>query len=202
MIHVIAMSIGASMFGVTIKTISFGLGRKLMRLGKVQLSMVPLGSFVKLADSSDQPLEQVEVGFGQQSLGARLIIPLLGPITTITLAYFILGSPAGNAFVSTFYQAFNGAVSPLSEAQLYLKQAQLAVDQEPLLIVCGLVLVKVSALNLIPFPGTTGFQLILTVITSDQTESHWQERLANWLLWPLLLFLGSWLVALVFYFIQ
>ncbi len=190
------------MFGVTIKTISFGLGRKLMRLGKVQLSMVPLGSFVKLADSSDQPLEQVEVGFGQQSLGARLIIPLLGPITTITLAYFILGSPAGNAFVSTFYQAFNGAVSPLSEAQLYLKQAQLAVDQEPLLIVCGLVLVKVSALNLIPFPGTTGFQLILTVITSDQTESHWQERLANWLLWPLLLFLGSWLVALVFYFIQ
>ena len=88
-------------FGVRVETFALGFGKALFRYRppahrqrpgqdtEFVIRALPLGGYVKMADSRNQGTALLSQTFDQQSLGARSVIAVAGPLANLALAFVI-----------------------------------------------------------------------------------------------------------------
>jgi hypothetical protein len=87
-----------------------------------------------------------------------VLLPLAGAAAMVATGAGILGAEGWAAFTRVFAQVVLGAVSPLDQAQVYLRSFQACAGDHGIVAVPGLVCAKVSAVNLLPLATFSGGQ--------------------------------------------
>jgi membrane-associated protease RseP (regulator of RpoE activity) len=95
----------------------------------------------------------------------RAAVALSGSACLLLVAVLCLGpARAWPAFLRGFVQAPAAAVAPLSTGKQLVGRLTEVVSTMPLAVALGLVFTKVAALNLLPLPGLTGGEILLTLL--------------------------------------
>src|SRR2546421_10173155 len=96
-VHEFGHYLAARLVGVKILRFSVGFGKPLLvrRMGRDQtewvLSAVPLGGYVKMLDEREGEVPRAELAraFNRQSVAARILIVLAGPVANFFLAFLV-----------------------------------------------------------------------------------------------------------------
>lgn len=196
LIHTSAMAATAKFCGVGIRAISYGVGPVLLRHRKIAIRALPLGGSVDLLGlNPDEEAADPRFDYRQKPTWAKLLIALSGCLCVFLAAVLIGARLALVSFAQTFPQLLLGAISPTGAAQLYLNGIPTLLRESPLQDVVAIVLAKVAALQLPPFPGCIGGQAVSILLSPllDGRKLHPGVRALGWTLHAT--FAGSWLVA-------
>jgi len=90
---------------------------------------------------------------------------------------------------------FEGALSPFGAAQQYLQSFAEFTRTQPFVAVAALVATKFAAVNLLPFGGFNGAQVLLTLIRFGRPTLRYEESFTRWGIFLTLVLFLSWLVA-------
>lgn len=204
LVHVAVMAFAGRALGVALDELSFGLGPRLLRLGKVSIRLLPVGGAVRFqtadatmpADDPDIDSQHLEA----QPLWAQLFIGASGCFALMALACALLGGMAGvQALAGGFANIISGALSPLHTAQALLARVDAAAHGLPFSTLLGLTAATTAALNLLPLPGANGGYLLCAVGKSAGLGKHWPASVMQILLLAYVALAASWLVAAVVY---
>ncbi|MGE8706103.1 MAG: site-2 protease family protein [Achromobacter sp.] len=222
LVHVTVMAFAGRALGVALDELSFGLGPRLLRLGRVSIRLLPVGGAVRFqtagatmpadgtmpADVSTptaatMPADEADVDprhLEAQPLWAQLFIGASGCFALIALACALLGGMAGvHALADGFANIVSGALSPLHTAQALLARVDAAAHGLPFPMLLGLTAATTAALNLLPLPGANGGYLLGALGKSAGLGKHWPASLTQILLLAYVALAASWLVAAVVY---
>jgi membrane-associated protease RseP (regulator of RpoE activity) len=95
----------------------------------------------------------------------RAAVVLSGSACLLLIAILCLGpATAWSAFLRGFVQVPAAAAAPFSTGKLLVGRLAEVVSTMPLAASLGLVFTKVAALNLLPVPGVTGGEFLLTLV--------------------------------------
>ncbi|AVJ28420.1 site-2 protease family protein [Achromobacter spanius] len=198
LVHVTVMAFAGRALGVALDELSFGLGPRLLRAGKLSIRLLPVGGAVRFqtADDADVDPQHLEA----QPLWAQLFIGASGCFALIALACALLGGMVGvQALVDGFANIVSGALSPLHTAQALLARVDTAAHGLPFPMLLGLTAATTAALNLLPLPGANGGYLLGALGKSAGLSKHWPASLTQILLLAYMALAASWLVAAVVY---
>lgn len=216
LVHVAVMAFAGRALGVALDELSFGLGPRLLRLGKVSIRLLPVGGAVRFqtagatmpADDTSAADDAMTTGGADidpqhleaQPLWARLFIGASGCLALIALACALLGGTAGiQALAHGFANIVSGALSPLHTAQALLARVVGAAHGLPFPTLLGLTAATTAAMNLLPLPGANGGYLLGALGRSAGLGKHWPASLSQILLLAYVALAASWLVAAVVY---
>ncbi|MFN9472263.1 site-2 protease family protein [Acidovorax sp.] len=203
-IHLTAMAACALAMGIRVRSLLFGVGPVWLRLGPVHLRALPVAGNVVLKDSrvvgDDGDGEVLDPAgfsdaFNHQPLWKQVLLPLAGLAALVAMGVGILGAEGWAAFLRGFMQVVLGAVSPLDQAQVYLRSVQVFVGNHGFVATLGLVCAKLGALNLLPLATFNGGQALVNMVKRGRPEVAWEQAWGQWSLWCSLLLLGAWVVA-------
>ncbi len=196
-IHLGAMALCARAMGICVRSVSYGVGPTLLRLGRLQVQPLPLSGYVTLKDSREELLGPGELGdaFNHQPVWKQVLVPLAGPAALVAAGIAILGAEGGASFIRAFAQVILGAVSPFGQAQEYLHSFQAFVGQHGFVAVLGLLCAKMAAFNLLPLPTLNGGQALVNLVKWGRPEAGWEQALGPWSSVAILLLMGAWLLA-------
>ncbi len=200
-IHLGAIALAATRFGIPIREFSYGLGPMLLHAGRLRIRTLPVGGQLILKDTNTEPVESGKArdALDLQPLATRLAIGAAGPFALLVLAVAVLQSEGLATFASGFAQCIAGGFEPFGEAQRLLRSASDVATASPFPTLLALVAAKFAAVNLLPFPGSNGSFLLQALLERTPLMKRWAP-LATQL--GLLLFFGmafSWLLALAVY---
>lgn len=228
LVHVTVMAFAGRALGVALDELSFGLGPRLFRLGRVSIRLLPVGGAVRFqtagatipADDTmpanvdmradvatptpvTMSADEADVDpqhLEAQPLWAQLFIGASGCLALIALACALLGGMAGvKALAGGFTNIISGALSPLHTAQALLARVDAAAHGLPLPTLLGLTAATTAALNLLPLPGANGGYLLGALGKSAGLCKHWPASLTQISLLAYVALAASWLVAAVVY---
>lgn len=201
-IHITAMAICAIGMGIRVRSVSFGIGPTLLRLGPVHLRLLPVAGNVVLKDSrvegdDGDVMDPADFhdAFNHQPVWKQVLLPLAGAAALVATGVGILGTEGWAAFIRGFAQVVMGAVSPLDQAQGYLRSFQAFVADHGFVAVLGLVCAKLGAVNLLPLATFNGGHALVNLAKRGRPEVAWEQVWGQWSLWASLLLLGAWAVA-------
>jgi membrane-associated protease RseP (regulator of RpoE activity) len=196
--HVCAMAACARVFGIGVRRVAWGIGPALFKLGRLRISLLPLGGHVSLttlaearADTPDDSILEL------QTRWKRVLLPLSGPLALLVLGTGVLGAAALHHFSAAFAQILGGAAGPFSDAQTLLQEAGAWLARHGLVAIIGIVACKMAALNLIPYLGSNGLHALFGLFPPHAAETTWGPRLSRVLVILMFLVFGGWLLALV-----
>ncbi len=228
LVHVTVMAFAGRSLGVALDELSFGLGPRLLRMGRVSIRLLPIGGAVRFqtagatmpADgtmpsdvdmqsevaaptAATMPADEADVDprhLEAQPLWAQMLIGVSGCLALIALAYALLGRMASaQALVDGFANIVSGALSPLHTAQALLARMDAAAHGLSVPTLLGLTAATTAALNLMPLPGANGGYLLGALGKSAGLSKHWPASLTQLLLLAYVALAASWLVAAVVY---
>lgn len=197
-VHISVMAACARAFGISVRSISYGVGPTLLAVGKVQLKLLPLAGNVALKDTREETLYDDDPcldAYNFQPLWQQVALPLSGVAVLLALALAILGMQGWNSFTAAFGQIVHGALAPMGTAQELLGEGDAFARTHGFAAVFALLSLKLCAFNLLPFAGLNGGQALLAIARGGQPYVAWEESVAKWLLLPGLAILLAWLVA-------
>lgn len=149
------------------------------------------------AEADQKALEDREHrDFDGLALLPKLLITLCGPISVALLAAVCLGRDALTALELGFSQVWLGALSPWETAQSLLTDMMNHLRHDDLNTLIGLTAAKVCAINLTPYSGSSGFRSLLLLVGRGRPNRSWESRLFKWGIWPLMILLLGWALAL------
>ena len=201
-IHISVMAACARLFGITVRSISYGVGPTLLSWGKVRVKLLPLAGNVVLKDTREETLYDDDPcldAYNFQPLWKQFVLPLSGVVVLLALSLGIMGAPGWNSFVAAFGQIFHGALAPLSTAQELLGEGETFARTHGFALVFALFSLKLCAFNLLPFAGLNGGQALLAIARGGRAFVAWEETLTKWMLLPGLAILLAWAAALAVY---
>ena len=201
-IHISVMAACARLFGITVRSISYGVGPTLLTWGKVHVKLLPLAGSLVLKDTREETLYDDDPcldAYNFQPLWKQLVLPLSGVAVLLALSLGIMGASGWNSFVAAFGQIFHGALAPLSTAQELLGEGETFARTHGFALVFALFSLKLCAFNLLPFAGLNGGQALLAIARCGKPYVAWEESVAKWLLLPGLTILLAWAAALAVY---
>ena len=198
-IHLLAMTVCARALGITVRTITFGIGPQVFALGRFRLSVLPAGGHVRLAMLADAPEGTPVAGaFDGATRWKRVLLPLSGPMALLGAGTLLLGAPAIDQFTQAFAQLVGGALSPLEQAQDSLHGAADALGRLDPLQVVGVTACKVAALNLLPFLGSNGLAAATGWLPQIALDGNVMARVQSLVILPItMLMLASWSLAFI-----
>ena len=202
LIHISVMAMCARAFGITVRSISYGVGPTLLTWGKVLVKLLPLAGNVVLKDTREETLYDDDPcldAYNFQPLWKQVLLPLSGVGVLLTLSLGIMGASGWDSFVAAFGQIIHGALAPLSTAQEWLGDGESFARTHGFALVFALFSLKLCALNLLPFAGLNGGQALLAIARGGKPYVAWEETAAKWLLLPGLAILLAWTAALAVY---
>lgn len=204
LVHVTVMAFAGRALGVALDELSFGLGPRLLRLGKVSIRLLPVGGAVRFqAAGATMPVDDADIDpqhLEAQPLWAQLFIGASGCFALMALACALLGGAAGvQALAGGFANIVSGALSPLHTAQALLARVDAAAQGLPFSTLLGLTAATTAALNLLPLPGANGGFLLGALGKSAGLGKHWPASVTQTLLLAYVALAVSWLVAAVVY---
>lgn len=202
LIHISVMAACARLFGITVRSISYGVGPTLLSWGKVRVKLLPLAGNVVLKDTREEALYDDDPcldAYNFQPLWKQFVLPLSGVAVLLALSLGIMGASGWERFVSAFGQIFHGALAPLSTAQELLGEGETFARTHGFALVFALFSLKLCAFNLLPFAGLNGGQALLAIARGGRAFVAWEETLTKWMLLPGLAILLAWAAALAVY---
>jgi len=204
LLHVMVMAFAGRALGVALDELSFGLGPRLLRTGRLSIRLLPIGGAVRFQTAGDtMPADDADIHpqhLEAQPLWAQLFIGASGCLALIALACALLGGMAGvQALAGGFTNIISGALSPLHTAQALLARVDGAAQGLPFSTLLGLTAATTAALNLLPLPGANGGYLLGAVGKSAGLGKHWPASVTQILLLAYVALAASWLVAAVVY---
>ncbi|MGV8870634.1 MAG: site-2 protease family protein [Janthinobacterium svalbardensis] len=202
LIHISVMAACARLFGITVRSISYGVGPTLLSWGKVHVKLLPLAGNVVLKDTREETLYDDDPcldTYNFQPLWKQFVLPLSGVVVLLALSLGIMGASGWNSFVAAFGQIVHGALAPLSTAQELLGEGETFARTHGFALVFALFSLKLCAFNLLPFAGLNGGQALLAIARGGRAFVAWEETLTKWMLLPGLAILLAWVVALAVY---
>lgn len=200
-VHISSLAAGARMLGVTIREVNYGIGPCLLSYGKVRIKAFPFLGTLIVKDSRLEvlPPEEMLDAFDHQPVWKQVLLPLTGPFAVLLVALLILGTAGWTSFLSGFSQIIEGALAPFSTAQAALNDFSSFAAVHSSSAVVALVLVKLSAFNLLPFAGFNGGSALMALLGWGRQDLAWQQKVTSALGILGLITLSSWLLALGFY---
>lgn len=202
LIHISVMAACARLFGITVRSISYGVGPTLLSWGKVRVKLLPLAGNVVLKDTREETLYDDDPcldAYNFQPLWKQFVLPLSGVVVLLALSLGIMGASGWERFVAAFGQIVHGALAPLSTAQELLGEGETFARTHGFALVFALFSLKLCAFNLLPFAGLNGGQALLAIARGGRAFVAWEEALTKWMLLPGLAILVAWAAALAVY---
>lgn len=202
LIHISVMAACARLFGITVRSISYGVGPTLLSWGKVRVKLLPLAGNVVLKDTREETLYDDDPcldAYNFQPLWKQFVLPLSGVVVLLALSLGIMGASGWERFVAAFGQIVHGALAPLSTAQELLGEGETFARTHGFALVFALFSLKLCAFNLLPFAGLNGGQALLAIARGGRAFVAWEETLTKWMLLPGLAILLAWAAALAVY---
>jgi hypothetical protein len=202
LIHIAVMAVCARACGITVRSISYGVGPTLLNWGKVHVKLLPLAGNVVLKDTREETLYDDDPcldAYNFQPLWKQVLLPLSGVVVLLAMSLGIMGVPGWDSFVAAFGQIFHGALAPLSTALELLGEGETFARTHGFALAFALFALKLCAFNLLPFAGLNGGQALLAIARGGKPYVAWEEMVAKWLLLPGLAILLAWVVALGVY---
>ena len=202
LIHISVMAACARAMGITVRSISYGVGPTLLTWGKVHVKLLPLAGNVVLKDTRAETLYDEDPcldAYNFQPLWKQVLLPLSGVGVLLTLSLCIMGASGWERFAAAFGQIIHGALAPLSTAQALLGDGERFVRTHGFALVFALFSLKLCAFNLLPFAGLNGGQALLAIARGGKPYVAWEESVAKWLLLPGLAILLAWVAAFGWY---
>lgn len=202
LIHISVMALCARACGITVRSISYGVGPTLLTWGKVHVKLLPLAGNVVLKDTREETLyddDPCRDAYNFQPLWKQVLLPLTGVAVLLALAFGILGAPGWEHFVAAFGQIVHGALAPLSTAQELLGEGETFARTHGFALVFALFSFKLCAFNLLPFAGLNGGQALLAIARGGRAFVAWEETLTKRMLLPGLAILLAWAAAFGWY---
>jgi len=202
LIHISIMAMCARAFGITVHSISYGVGPTLLTWGKVHIKLLPLAGNVVLKDTREEILyddDRCLDAYNFQPLWKQVLLPLSGVGVLLALSLGILGASGWERFAAAFGQIIHGALAPLSTAQALLGDGESFARTHGFALVFALFSLKLCAFNLLPFAGLNGGQALLAIARGGKPYVAWEESVAKWLLLPGLAILLAWAAAFGWY---
>jgi membrane-associated protease RseP (regulator of RpoE activity) len=202
LIHISVMAVCARACGITVRSISYGVGPTLLTWGKVHVKLLPLAGSLVLKDTREETLYDDDPcldAYNFQPLWKQLVLPLSGVAVLLALSLGIMGVSGWERFVAAFGQIIHGALAPLSMAQELLGEGEAFARTHGFALVFALFSLKLCAFNLLPFAGLNGGQALLAIARGGKPYVAWEETVAKWLLLPGLAILLAWAAALAVY---
>lgn len=199
LVHLLAMTFCARALGITVHTMTFGIGPQVLALGRFRLSLFPAGGHIRLAMVADAPEGEPVVGaLDRAGCWKRVLLPLSGPLALVGLGTLLLGAPAIEQFTDAFAQLVGGALSPLGHAQHLLHGAAEALGRLAPMQVLGITACILAALNLLPFLGSSGLAAATGWLPQVALEGNAMARIQLLVLLPFtMLMLASWSLAMI-----
>lgn len=149
----------ASLLCVPVKSLAFGLGPTFatVPLGRLSLELKP---FPVASNVIFLEREHVPAGvraFATLDRGRKILLALSGCVATLVAAMLVLGSQrALDAFVATWIEVLR-PVMYLFDAKAHWQPMVDAAHANPFAILAALACAKVSAFNLLPLAGLSGW---------------------------------------------
>lgn len=202
LIHISVMAVCARAFGITVRSISYGVGPTLLTRGTIHVKLFPVAGNVVLKDTREETLYDDDPcldAYNFQPLWKQVLLPLSGVAALLALSLGIMGAPGWHSFIAAFGQIIDGALAPLSVAQQLLGEGETFARTHGFALVFALFALKLCAFNLLPFAGLNGGQALLAVARAGRPFVAWEETLAKWLLLPGLAIMLAWAAALAVY---
>ena len=202
LIHISVMAACASLLGITVRSISYGVGPTLFSVGKAHIRLFPFAGSLVLKDTREETLYDDDPcldAYNFQPLWKQVLLPLSGAWVLLALSLCIMGASGWDSFVAAFGQIFHGALAPLSTAQQLLGDGETFARTHGFALVFALFSLKLCAFNLLPFGGLNGGQALLAIARGGRPFVAWEETLTQWLLLPGLAILLAWATALAVY---
>ena len=202
LIHISVMAACARLLGITVRSISYGVGPTLLQLGKAQIRLFPFAGNLVLKDTREETLYDDDPcldAYNFQPLWKQVLLPLSGAGVLLALSLGIMGASGWDSFVAAFGQIFHGALAPLSTAQQLLGDGETFARTHGFALVFALFSLKLCAFNLLPFSGLNGGQALLAIARGGRPFVAWEETLTQWLPLPGLAILLAWATALAVY---
>ena len=202
LIHISVMAMCARAFGITVRSISYGVGPTLLTWGKIHVKLLPLAGNVVLKDTREETLYDDDPcldAYNFQPLWKQVLLPLSGVGVLLALSLGIMGASGWDSFVAAFGQIIHGALAPLSTAQALLGNGESFARKHGFALVFALFSLKLCAFNLLPFAALNGGQALLAIARGGKPYVAWEETVAKWLLLPGLAILLAWTAALAVY---
>ncbi len=200
LMHVAVMAMTGRALGVALEELSFGLGPRLLRVGKLSIRLLPVGGAVRFATTDGAMAASDVQALDARPLGTQLLIGASGCIVLIALACALLGAMAGvHAVAAGFVNIVGGALSPLHTAQAVLARVEAAAHGLPLLTLLGLTAATTAALNLLPLPGANGGYLLGALGRGAGLDQRWPASITQILLLAYVALAASWLFAAAVY---
>ncbi|APA67431.1 site-2 protease family protein [Janthinobacterium sp. 1_2014MBL_MicDiv] len=202
LIHISVMAASARLFGITVRSVSYGVGPTLLALGQVKIRLLPLAGSVVLKDTREEELYDDDPcldAYNFQPLWKQWLLPLGGVAVLLALALGILGMQGWDSFMTAFTQIVEGALAPMGTAQELLGKGETFARTHSFAEVFALFAVKLCAFNLLPFAGLNGGQALLALLRGGKPSAAWEESVTKWLLLPGLAIVLAWLAAFGWY---
>ncbi|NHQ94092.1 hypothetical protein GYK42_27370 [Janthinobacterium lividum] len=202
LIHISVMPVCARALGITVRSVSYGVGPILLAVGKIHVRLLPLAGNVVLKDTREEMLYDDDPcldAYNFQPLWKQVLLPLSGVGVLLALSLSIMGASGWEHFVAAFEQIIHGALAPLSTAQALLGDGETFARTHGFALVFALFSLKLCAFNLLPFAGLNGGQALLAIARAGKPYVAWEETAAKWLLLPGLAILLAWIVAFGWY---
>lgn len=198
-VHLLATTVCARAMGITVRTMTFGIGPHVLALGRFRLSLFPAGGHIRLAMVADSPEGEPVVGtLDHASRWKRVLLPLSGPLALVGLGILLLGAPAIDQFTEALAQLVRGALSPLGHAQHLLHGAAAALGRLAPMQVLGITACTLAALNLLPFLGSNGLAAATGWLPHAALDGSAMARIQLLVFLPFtMLILASWALAMI-----
>lgn len=201
-IHISVMAACARLFGITVRSVSYGVGPTLLTLGKMKVKLLPLAGSLVLKDTREETLYEDDPcldAYNFQPLWKQVLLPLSGVVVVLALSLGIMGASGWDSFGAAFGQIVRGALAPLSTALELLGNGETFARTHGFALVFALFSLKLCAFNLLPFAGLNGGQALLAIARGGKPYVAWEETAAKWLLLPGLAILLAWVAAFGWY---
>lgn len=200
-LHLAAMAFCARALGLTVRSVTFGLGPVLLRLGIVRLAPLPFGGNLRVAALADYEDAEFAPSSGLlETLDAwqRVLLALCGPLGLLALGTALLGSEAFAVFGRGFGQFLHGAVDPFDTGRRLLHQLATDLPGWSMATTLAMVACKVAAANMIPYNGSNGLQALDAVVPPRLLARQEILRVRGTIVLLLsMLLIGGWLLALL-----
>lgn len=202
LIHISVMAACARLFGITLRSINYGVGPTLLSWSKVRVKLLPLAGNVVLKDTREETLYDDDPcldAYNFHPLWKQCVLPLSGVVVLLALSLGIMGTSGWERFVAAFGQIVHGALAPLSTAQELPGEGETLARTHGFALVFALFSLKLCAFNLLPFAGLNGGQARLAIARGGRAFVAWEETLTKWMLLPGLAILLAWAAAFGWY---
>jgi membrane-associated protease RseP (regulator of RpoE activity) len=200
-VHLLAVAATARLIGVKVLVISLGLGPTLASIGILRLGGFPIGGFVKLKDSREEPVPLNEMGaaFDGRSALEQIAISLSGCAMLVLLSISLLGRDGLQAFLIAPAQLLHGAIAPFSTAQVLIAESLSLLSAAPPATDVAYAAAKLAALNILPLPALNGGAALAALGRALKIDSLWSSNLTKILMFATVGIALSWFTAGLLY---